>query len=111
MLSEPPHLATLGYLTDGPAPGRGGRDPKLARALAALGDPDRLRLLVELAGSGEEGLGAGALADRARVGPVTEFHLAFLVRAGLVRARHRGGRTSYTVAEDNLREIHRALPA
>lgn len=63
----------------------------IIRALSALAQEHRLdafRLLVQ---AGEDGMAAGALADRLGVAPSSmSFHLAQLATAGLVNQRREG---------------------
>lgn len=75
-------------------------------ALAALAQRSRLatfRLLVE---AGPEGLAAGVIGDKLELPPATlSFHLAHLVRAGLVRSRQDGRFVIYTADFDNMNAL------
>lgn len=75
-------------------------------ALAALAQRSRLatfRLLVE---AGPEGLAAGEIGDKLELPPATlSFHLAHLVRAGLVRSRQDGRFVIYSADFDNMNAL------
>lgn len=75
-------------------------------ALAALGQPTRLRAFRQLMGAHPSGLAAGAIARRCRVPHNTmSTHLAVLARAGLVK-QHRDGRTvCYSVRLEGFRAL------
>jgi DNA-binding transcriptional ArsR family regulator len=72
-------------------------------ALAALAQPSRLaafRLLVE---AGPEGLAAGVIGEKLELPAATlSFHLAHLVRAGLVRSRQDGRFVIYSTNFENM---------
>jgi ArsR family transcriptional regulator len=72
-------------------------------ALGALAQRSRLaafRILVE---AGPEGLPAGEIGERLELPPATlSFHLAHLVRAGLVRSRQEGRFVIYSTDFDNM---------
>lgn len=75
-------------------------------ALAALAQQSRLaafRLLVE---AGREGMAAGEIGERLDLPPATlSFHLAHLVRAGLVRSRQEGRFVIYSAEFANMRDL------
>ncbi|GAB4176978.1 MAG: metalloregulator ArsR/SmtB family transcription factor [Rhodocyclaceae bacterium] len=57
--------------------------------LASLAQETRLRVFRMLVEAGPEGMNAGAIAAALDLAPPTlSFHVAHLVRAGLVRSRH-----------------------
>ena len=63
----------------------------VARALAALAPPRRLRAFRTLVVAGPEGLAAGAIGERLGLAPsALSFHLKALAHAGLVSAEPRG---------------------
>ena len=67
--------------------------------LAALGQETRLALFRLLMQAGEAGLSAGVIGERLGLAPATlSFHLAHLVRAGLVTGRQ-DGRFIYYAAD------------
>lgn len=75
-------------------------------ALAALAQRSRLaayRLLVE---AGQEGLPAGEIGEKLDLPPATlSFHLAHLVRAGLVRSRQEGRFVIYSTDFENMNAL------
>jgi len=79
-------------------------------SLAALAQRSRLavfRLLVE---SGPEGLAAGVISERLTLPPATlSFHLAHLLRAGLVRSRSEGRFMFYSTEYANIDALVRYL--
>lgn len=76
------------------------------RSLAALAQDTRLsvfRLLVQV---GEEGLAAGALADRLGVANATlSFHLKEMSNAGLIRARQESRHIYYSANYPAMNEL------
>ena len=72
-------------------------------ALAALAQQSRLaafRLLVE---AGPQGLAAGVIGEKLELPAATlSFHLAHLVRAGLVRSRQEGRFVIYSTNFENM---------
>jgi ArsR family transcriptional regulator len=75
-------------------------------ALAALAQPSRLgafRLLVE---AGPQGLAAGVIGEKLELPAATlSFHLAHLVRAGLVRSRQEGRFVIYSTNFENMNAL------
>ena len=75
-------------------------------ALAALAQRSRLsiyRLLVE---AGPEGLAAGAIGEKLELPPATlSFHLAHLVRAGLVASRQAGRFVIYSAHFERMNAL------
>ncbi len=64
-------------------------DPQLIRALRALADPTRFRMVQEIAAAGE--LSCGAVAERFDVSqPTISHHLKILMDAGLLVQRTEG---------------------
>lgn len=79
-------------------------------AFGALSQETRLRILRLLVVAGEEGIAAGALAERAEVSPSNvSFHLKELERAGLVAARRDARSIIYTASFDALAGLVRFL--
>ena len=79
---------------------------RIVDALAALAQETRLkayRLLVE---AGPEGLSAGRIGEELELAPATlSFHLAHLVRTGLVKSRQEGRFVIYRADFDNMNEL------
>ncbi len=70
---------------------------KATQALAALAQETRLAIFRLLVEAGPEGMNAGAIAEAVGVPPATlSFHVAQLVRAGLVLSRHESRFIFYT---------------
>jgi len=67
-------------------------------ALGALAQEHRLALFRMLVEAGDDGMPAGAIADRLGIpNSSLSFHLAHLTRAGLVQQRRQGRSLIYTV--------------
>jgi ArsR family transcriptional regulator, arsenate/arsenite/antimonite-responsive transcriptional repressor len=74
--------------------------------LAALAHASRLDVFRRLVQRGPQGLAAGEIASALGVAPPTlSFHLAHLVRAGLVRSRRAGRSILYSADYDAIREL------
>jgi ArsR family transcriptional regulator, arsenate/arsenite/antimonite-responsive transcriptional repressor len=79
-------------------------------AFGALSQETRLRILRMLVISGEGGLPAGTIAERAEVSPSNmSFHLKELERAGLVSQRRESRSIIYTADYNALRGLIRFL--
>jgi len=75
-------------------------------ALAALAQRSRLAIFRLLVEAGPEGLAAGAIGDRLELPPATlSFHLAHLVRGGLVRSRQEGRFVIYCADFDSMNAL------
>lgn len=76
------------------------------RALAALAQESRVRIFRMLVRAGDQGLAAGALAERAGLPASTlSFHLHQLSLAGLVRSERHGRSLIYSLQADRFREL------
>ena len=85
-------------------------DRALVRALKALGDPTRFRMMQEIAAAGE--LSCGEVAERFDVSqPTISHHLAILIEAGVLVARQAGKHRYTSVNGPLLRRIGMLLPA
>ena len=85
-------------------------DRGLVRALKALGDPTRFRMMQEIAAAGE--LSCGQVAERFDVSqPTISHHLAILIEAGVLLARQAGKHRFTSVNAPLLRRIGALLPA
>jgi len=85
-------------------------DRALVRALKALGDPTRFRMMQEIAAAGE--LSCGQVAERFDVSqPTISHHLAILIEAGVLVARQAGKHRYTSVNAPLLRRIGTLLPA
>jgi DNA-binding transcriptional ArsR family regulator len=85
-------------------------DRALVRALKALGDPTRFRMVQEIAAAGE--LSCGEVAQRFDVSqPTISHHLAILTDAGVLRVRQDGKHRYTSVNLPLLRRIGAMLPA
>ena len=85
-------------------------DRALVRALKALGDPTRFRMMQEIAAAGE--LSCGKVAERFDVSqPTISHHLAILIEAGVLVARQAGKHRYTSVNAPLLRRIGTLLPA
>jgi len=75
-------------------------------ALSALAHESRLRAFRLLVRAGPEGISAGEIATQLDVAPPTlSFHLAHLVRAGLVDSRREGRSVLYALRVGGIREL------
>jgi len=75
-------------------------------ALSALAHESRLQAFRLLVRAGPEGIPAGEIAAQLAVAPPTlSFHLAHLVRAGLIDSRRRGRSVLYALRVDGIREL------
>jgi DNA-binding transcriptional ArsR family regulator len=75
-------------------------------ALAALAQTSRLAIFRLLVEAGPDGLPAGAIGEKLEVPPATlSFHLAHLVRAGLVRNRQEGRFVIYSTDFENMNAL------
>jgi len=75
-------------------------------ALAALAQRSRLAVFRLLVQAGPEGRAAGVVGDKLELPPATlSFHLAHLVRAGLVRSRQDGRFVIYSADFDNMNAL------
>jgi ArsR family transcriptional regulator len=85
-------------------------DARLVRALKALADPKRFRMVRELATAGE--LSCGQVGERFSLSqPAISHHLRILVDAGLLVMRNEGQHHFISVNQDTVREISALLPA
>ena len=85
-------------------------DRALVRALKALGDPTRFRMVQEIAAAGE--LSCGEVAEHFDVSqPTISHHLAILTEAGVLRVRQEGKHRYTSVNEALLQRIATLLPA
>lgn len=85
-------------------------DRALVRALKALGDPTRFRMMQEIATAGE--LSCGEVAELFDVSqPTISHHLAILIEAGVLLARQDGKHRFTSVNAPLLRRIGALLPA
>lgn len=85
-------------------------DRSLVRALKALGDPTRFRMMQEIAAAGE--LSCGEVAERFDVSqPTISHHLAILIEAGVLLARQAGKHRYTSVNTALVRRIASLLPA
>ena len=83
-------------------------DRDLVRALKALADPKRFRMVQEIAEAGE--LSCGQVADRFHVSqPTISHHLGILRQAGLIDAEKVGPWMWYRRNDASLRRLARAL--
>lgn len=81
-------------------------DDQAVDRLIALAQETRLRLFRLLVETGSAGLNAGALATALGIAPATlSFHVAHLVRAGLVSARQEGRYIFYAVCFSAMDEL------
>jgi len=75
-------------------------------ALSALAHESRLRAFRLLVRAGTEGIPAGEIAAQLGVAPPTlSFHLAHLVRAGLIDSRREGRSVLYALRVEGIREL------
>ena len=73
------------------------RSPAAVEALGALAQEHRLALFRLLIQAGEDGMPAGAIAEKLGVpNSSLSFHLAHLTRAGLIQQRRQGRSLIYT---------------
>lgn len=79
------------------------------RLLAAVADPVRLQLVELLAASGTRCV-CDLQPDPPVAGNLLSYHLKVLRDEGLVTTQRRGRWVDYTLAEDALERLHRALP-
>jgi ArsR family transcriptional regulator len=85
-------------------------DRALVRALKALGDPTRFRMMQEIAAAGE--LSCGEVAELFDVSqPTISHHLAILIEAGVLLARQDGKHRFTSVNAPLVRKISALLPA
>jgi ArsR family transcriptional regulator len=85
-------------------------DAALVRALRALGDPTRFRMVQEIAASGE--LCCGQVAEKFDVTqPTISHHLKVLCLAGLLLVRNQGKHRYISVNQPLLSNLARLLPA
>lgn len=74
--------------------------------LAALAQETRLRIFRLLVETGPEGQNAGAIADALELaGPTLSFHVAHLVRAGLVSSRQESRFIFYSANFSSMDEL------
>jgi DNA-binding transcriptional ArsR family regulator len=84
-------------------------DRELIRALKALADPTRFRMIQEIAAAGE--LSCGAVAERFDVSqPTISHHLKILLDAGLLVQRTEGKHHFTSVNRDLLASVVATLP-
>jgi len=84
-------------------------DRELIRALKALADPTRFRMVQEIAEAGE--LSCGAVAERFDVSqPTISHHLKILLEAGLLVQRTEGKHHFTSVDRELLASLVAALP-
>jgi ArsR family transcriptional regulator, arsenate/arsenite/antimonite-responsive transcriptional repressor len=84
-------------------------DRELIKALKALADPTRFRMIQEIAAAGE--LSCGAVAERFDVSqPTISHHLKILLEAGLLVQRTEGKHHFTSVDRDLLASLVAALP-
>lgn len=75
-------------------------------ALSALAHESRLQAFRLLVRSGPVGLPAGEIAEQLGVpAPTLSFHLAHLVRAGLVESQREGRSVRYSLRVDGIRDL------
>ncbi len=75
-------------------------------ALSALAHESRLRAFRLLVRAGSESVPAGDIAEQLGVPPPTlSFHLAHLVRAGLIESRREGRSILYALRVDGIRDL------
>ena len=85
-------------------------DRDLVRALKALADPKRFRMVQEIAKAGE--LSCGQVADRFHVSqPTISHHLKILVDAGVVLVRHEAKHHFLSVNRALVKDVLAVLPA
>ena len=85
-------------------------DRALVRALKALGDPTRFRMMQQIARAGE--LSCGQVAELFDVSqPTISHHLAILIDAGVLLARQDGKHRYMSVDGPLLRRIAALVPA
>lgn len=85
-------------------------DRDLVRALKALADPKRFRMVQEIAKAGE--LSCGQVADRFHVSqPTVSHHLKILVDAGVVLVRHEAKHHFLSVNRALVKDVLAVLPA
>ena len=85
-------------------------DRDLVRALKALADPKRFRMVQEIAKAGE--LSCGQVADRFHVSqPTISHHLKILVDAGVVVVRHEAKHHFLSVNDALVKNVLAVLPA
>jgi DNA-binding transcriptional ArsR family regulator len=85
-------------------------DGALVRALKALADPTRFRMVQEIAAAGE--LTCGQVAEHFDVSqPTISHHLKILAEAGIIRNRPEGQQHFTSVNQALLEELTRLLPA
>ena len=76
------------------------------KALAALAQPNRLRVFRALVGTGKEGATPGALADALGVPAATlSFHLKELLNAGLVSQERSGRNLIYRADYEQMNQV------
>lgn len=82
----------------------------LARALNALGDAKRLRMVQEIAAAGE--LSCGQVAERFDLSqPTISHHLRKLTDAGVLIVREAGQHRFISINQQLIHELARLLPA
>jgi DNA-binding transcriptional ArsR family regulator len=75
-------------------------------ALAALAQRSRLAIFRLLVEAGPRGLAAGAIGEKLELPPATlSFHLAHLVRSGLVASRQEGRYVIYSASFDAMNAL------
>jgi DNA-binding transcriptional ArsR family regulator len=93
-----------------PGPEREIADPEIVRALKALADPMRFRMVREIAEAGE--LSCGEVAERFDVSqPTISHHLKILLEAGVLVQRTEGKHHYTSIDRALLGSLFAALPA
>lgn len=83
---------------------------EVIRALAALGQPQRLKIFRALVVGGKDGRTPGTLAESIGISPATlSFHLKELVAAGLVTQERASRNLIYRAAYDRVNQLLRYL--
>jgi len=84
-------------------------DKKLIRVLKALSDPNRFRMVQEVAAAGE--LSCGQIVERFHLSqPTVSHHLRVLKEAGLIEvARRRGTWTFYRLVPEAIEQLAFAI--
>ena len=92
-------------------PGISEEDAVIAAGIfKALGDPARVRLLSAIASGGEEGVCVCELTEPLQLAqPTVSHHLKVLHEAGLVNRARRGTWVYYSLRQDTLALVSRAL--
>ncbi len=76
------------------------------KALSALAQPNRLRVLRQLIVAGKQGMTPGALGEAFEVAPATlSFHLKELLNAGLVLQERDGRNLIYRAQVENMNDL------